>query len=338
MKISEKENLLKFYRHETPDHLPDLDAGFTRKNLGILERPEEGTVKWEHINPAYPIAGQDMDWFGVHYTYDEHTRASMPCKPYLLDDITQWHDKVKIPDADSWDWERAIKIDPPVSNEIRDKTALCINLRSGLFERFHSLMGMEEAFAALLMEPEESKELLKSIADYKCNVLKKIIYYYHPDIFRFHDDYGTQQSMQMSPDTWRNMIKPHIKRLVDICHNSGVYFELHSCGMMEQIVPDFVEIGVDSWQGMHINNVVELKKITGNKLNYHMSLNIPDYQVLDFAGKLTEDSLRKDVHDTLVSCSKGGCYFPMVYAIGPAWWGMSVIEDEVNRCRMEIRY
>jgi hypothetical protein len=44
MKISEKENILRFYKHEMPERLPDLNYLRTLIGYGYLERPLEPAV------------------------------------------------------------------------------------------------------------------------------------------------------------------------------------------------------------------------------------------------------------------------------------------------------
>jgi uroporphyrinogen decarboxylase len=148
-----------------------------------------------------------------------------------------------------------------------------------------------------------------------------------------HDDYGSQKTMQMSPAIWRQMIKPNLKRIVDLCHSHGVYYEQHSCGKIERIVPDLCEIGVDSWQGMHINDVPALKKITGNRLNYHMTLNMQKYMAADYAGKLTEEILREDLRSTFMDSAAGGNYVALGGMLQKSWWGSAIIEDELHKCK-----
>ena len=62
--------------------------------------------------------------------------------------------------------------------------------------------------------------------------------------------------MFMSLDTWRTIFKPQLKRVVDAVHENGMLYEHHSCGYIEPIVPDLIEIGVDAldvWQVCNTN-------------------------------------------------------------------------------------
>lgn len=327
MGITEKENIMRFYRHEKPDHLPDMSfIHYVHPAKGFLERPIDSE-------------GMLTDWFGVEYVYDTVGGVSLPDsrKPPLISDISKWREEVKFPDLDNWDWERALKADK-IAEVDRDQKLLIPLVQCGLYERLHALMGMQQALMAMLTDPDEVAELLNAIAQYKCKLFKYIIEYYKPDIIRHHDDWGTQLSMQMSPETWRAFIKPHVAQFVEVCHSRGVLYEQHSCGLIERIIPDLVEIGVDSWQGMQINDVVGLKKLTNGRLNYHMSLDVQKYMADDRAGILDEAILRRTARETILASAEGGHYFPVLAIADPSWWGTAVLFDEIKNCARIVKY
>ncbi len=60
------------------------------------------------------------------------------------------------------------------------------------------------------------------------------------------DDAGTQKGELLSPDLFREMIKPHYKRLCDWVHahtNWKTY--LHSCGSIYHYIPEWIDAGID---------------------------------------------------------------------------------------------
>jgi hypothetical protein len=345
MAITEKENILKFYRHETPDHLPDLRYLHTLIGYGYLERPLEPAVV-EKLRlepekfPQYKDKVSMRDWFGVEYIFEPGIGGSMPdvTKPYILTDIDKWREQVTFPDIDAYDWDAAARFDH-IDMIDREHKALSVLVQCGLYERMHALAGMENSLVWMLTDPDETMALLEAIANHKLKLFEKIIQHYKPDILRHHDDYGSQRALQMSPGLWREMIKPFVARFVKLCHDNGVFYEQHSCGFIEDIIPDFVEIGVDSWQGMHINDVPKLKKMTNNRLNYHMSLDNQRYMADDLAGQLTEGILRADIRDTVTVSAAGGSYFPVIALNGSdeKWWATPIMRDELQKCYAEVR-
>ena len=73
----------------------------------------------------------------------------------------------------------------------RENKMLYTSSLSGFFERMHMLMGFENALCSLLTNPNETKEFLDAMTEFKCIELTKIKEYYNPAVLNFHDDYGT---------------------------------------------------------------------------------------------------------------------------------------------------
>jgi hypothetical protein len=67
------------------------------------------------------------------------------------------------------------------------------------------------------------------------------------DIFGIGDDLGSQRGLLISPDDWRALFKPLLKRIIDAAKNTNpeTAFFLHTDGQVGEIIPDFIEIGVD---------------------------------------------------------------------------------------------
>jgi len=324
MNISEREIFLKALRHEKTEFLPDPSK------VVKTVFPVNGF----HERPPYNQSGKD--WFGVEWIYEETGGAAVPDhqKPPLLDDIANWRDKVKFPDLDNWDWKEAARLDN-IHTIDKENNLVVLTLLEGPFERLHALMGFENALLALMEEPEEVTDFFDALMDYKCRLIDKTAEYYEPDIITFHDDWGTQNNMFFSPDKWRSLIKQQIKKAVDACHRNGIFFEMHSCGKVEQVVPDFVEMGIDSFQGMSINDVPKLMKSTGNRLMYHMSLNSQRYEAESAAGTLTEEQLRMDVRNEVLKNTKDSNYIARSPRM-KTWWS-SAANEEIEKCRFELR-
>jgi len=65
------------------------------------------------------------------------------------------------------------------------------------------------------------------------------------DVLCFYDDAGMQTGMQLSPKLWRRFIKPAWQKVLDAvrAESPKARFFLHSCGRIDAIVPDIVELG-----------------------------------------------------------------------------------------------
>ena len=313
--MTPKERVMAFFQHKPTDELP------TDEGLFVLFNPEAYAER-----PPHTTGG--TDWFGVKWNYEAGVDAIAPdhTQAPVLEDIYDWKEVVKFPDLDAWDWSKVEEIDH-ISEIDRENKAFEMMFVNGPFERLHMLMGFENALCAMITDPEEVEAFLNAFMEWKLKLMEKVIEIYKPDVLMFHDDWGTQKNMFFSPDTWRELIKPQIQKAVDRCHELGVLFEMHSCGFIEPVVPDFVEMGIDSWQGMEINDIPKLKSITGDKLSYHATPNYQQYSTEALAGTLTEEDLRARVKETLLKTAEGYCYKPMFLPFGG--WSTEVMIDEI---------
>ena len=187
------------------------------------------------IHDRAPGFGTGTDWFGVHWTEDpDMPMMPLPTEglPHVLEDIEDWHD-IQWPDLSEEDWEEGYKKDVPVRDPNR---ILCAMMVSGPFERLHDLMGFEGALCALLTDPEECEAFFSKLCDFKIEQIRYLKKYYDIDMVHFQDDWGSQKDLFFSPDIWRELIKPHVKRVIDAAHEVGVCFDMHSCGKIDRIV------------------------------------------------------------------------------------------------------
>jgi len=66
------------------------------------------------------------------------------------------------------------------------------------------------------------------------------------DAIAWSDDWGTQRSMLIRPDLWRELFKPLYLDYVTRIHAAGKFAFMHSDGHIFDIYEDLIEIGVDA--------------------------------------------------------------------------------------------
>ena len=257
--VTPYENAMMAYQHKTPYWIPNVFTDFW------VVQPAMGGER-------YVGTKSGTDWFGVEWTYVPEMKAPMPTPGKILfEDIEDWKDYVKFPDLDAIDWEKQaaddFRIDIATTLTAGEKVylkdgktivdpkkmgyAMIIN---GPFERMHAMMGFENALIALATNPEACEEFISAMTDHKIKFFQKIGKYYGVKIINAHDDYGAMDRMMMSPELWRKIIKPHLKRTVEAVHEMGLIYQHHSCGYIEPIIPDLVEIGVDAIDPLQAGN------------------------------------------------------------------------------------
>ena len=88
------------------------------------------------------------------------------------------------------------------------------------------------------------KELLQTIADYNIAQVEKALEY-DIDAVYFGDDWGQQRGLQMGPRLWREFIYPQLKRMYGAVRDGGKAVFIHSCGDVDELFDDLVDIGLD---------------------------------------------------------------------------------------------
>ena len=321
--ISAKENVSRLYQHKMPEYQPFMGQGIIN-NVPVTGYQERGGGR----------GSRGRDWFGVEWIWPEEEPASFPSNEILLEDICDWKDVLHFPDLDNFDWEEAARKDRIPAFD-RKHNLLYQMIHNGLFERLHTLMGFEDALCALLTDPDEIAEFFDALADYKCKLIDYIAKYYQPDIICYHDDWGTERGLFFSPETWRDLIKEPTRRIIDHVHSKGILFELHSDGDIHDLIPEIVEdLKPDALNIMEINNIPEMKKLTGDKVVYNVFMNTRALDVMDAAQPVTEEQVRTFTRDTLHRNGKGGFYIPCLILCRPEW--QTIIMDEYEKIKFDI--
>ncbi len=114
-----------------------------------------------------------------------------------------------------------------------------------LFERMQFMRGTENLFMDIAMEEPEFFRLRDMLHEFYMEDLH-LLCSLPVDGISFMDDWGSQQSLLISPQSWRKLFKPLYKEYCDKIHASGKFVFFHSDGFIESIYPDLIEIGVDA--------------------------------------------------------------------------------------------
>lgn len=187
-------------------------------------------------------------------------------------------------------------------------------------------MEFQDALCALMEEPEACYDFFGAIADHKIRLYEYIIKYYRPDIICMHDDYGHGKGMFMSPEVWRELIKPHLQRIIDMVASYGVIYEHHCCGYFAPILGEIADMGCAATNLVHkSNHPAELKKELGHKM---CMIGAFDTQYLD-APSTAEEEMRASVRKTLDEMAPGGSYITLC---GLKTKGRNeIVTDEIRR-------
>lgn len=113
------------------------------------------------------------------------------------------------------------------------------------YERFQFLRTMEQSFVDVILEESGYVELLNRIHQH---YIKEAEAWAQTDVDAVFlmDDWGTQQSLMVSPEVFRKYFKPMYADYCEIARHYGKYVFMHSDGNIAEIIPDLIEVGVNA--------------------------------------------------------------------------------------------
>jgi uroporphyrinogen decarboxylase len=283
--MTHRENLLRAIRRDNPAWIPHrYDGSLTLLRASMIPRALQG--------------GLD-DW-GVRWIGTDSDEGSYPDgKPVLaIDEVETF-----IPPQTNW---LAVTDDMrrQVAAKASEDTLLVGYNEMVLFERAQLLLGTTNFLSAVALQPEKLEILLDRIADYALRQTHALMDAGVAGV-RFTDDWGTQTALFISPASWRRLIKPRLKRLYDaVKQRGGVVFQ-HSCGRIDAIVPDLIEIGLDVLDPCQpaANDILQWKHGYGDRLSFMGGLDTQGY--LTFG---TPEEVETKVTEVVTTMARGGGY------------------------------
>lgn len=70
------------------------------------------------------------------------------------------------------------------------------------------------------------------------------------DIVALGEDTGNQNARMFSPKDFDEIFRPRLKKFYDLAHEFGAKAMMHSCGDSHEIMPTFIEMGLDILDAM----------------------------------------------------------------------------------------
>lgn len=155
------------------------------------------------------------------------------------------------------DWENLKHFELPDPTELVDFDELEKNIAASghdlyilgdsenFFERLHWLRGYSNTLIDLITDSKELRKLTDLLLDFKIRYIKRWLELDVDGIY-FLDDWRTMDGLMIHPELWRVSFKPLYKRMFDVVHRAGRHVIFHSDGCVTEIIPDFIEMGVDA--------------------------------------------------------------------------------------------
>ncbi|MBR2832143.1 MAG: veratrol--corrinoid protein metyltransferase [Oscillospiraceae bacterium] len=307
--LSGKENFLKCAHGEQPDWVPTYTMGFLGESFDKMIEPS--------IINEHRIRGGGPDIFGVEYVPTDSTGGAIIPKTsdFILEDIADWRDVIKVPDLSGVDWEQMVKDDFKRMNVNRENTAICMNLHMGYFQDLMSFMGFTNGLMAFYEDPDEVKALFDYLCDFYCTIGEKYGEYCDPDVWTMMDDTAAWANPFISPEMYREFLIPLYKRQAKFANDRGLPISMHNCGKAACFFDDLVnEVGVTMWDpAQTCNDLAAVKAKFGNRLVIAGGWDARD-RLLD--DDVTYEEIYESVKKSFDMLAPGGGYMFMGFFMG----------------------
>jgi uroporphyrinogen-III decarboxylase len=244
------------------------------------------------------------DDFGVRWDMGIEGCGTYPAAGgRTIADLPRWREQIAIPDVDAMEWSA---VETHASGVDREQCLVMGFVEFGLFERSYLLLGMDEALIGYLTAPETMEELIAAVADYKVRLIERFDDAADLDILWYGDDWGTQDNLFVHPQVWRRVIKPHTQRIYDCAKKRGILVNQHSCGKIESVFDDMVEMGADVFNPCQpCNDLARLKKRHAGKIAFCGGI---DSQFVLDRPNVTLGEVRAEVRKRIDELAWGGGY------------------------------
>ena len=178
-----------------------------------------------------------------------------------------------------------------------------------IFGDAYRLQGMETFLMNLALRPEVSHAIIQQVESFYYQVNERIFDAARGqlDIYYFGNDFGTQQSLLISPTMFREFFAPGLTRLAHQAKERGMAVMFHSCGAVRPLISDFITAGIDILDPVQAQaagmDPVTLKAEFGHSICLHGG--IDTQRLLPFG---TPRQVQERVKQIVGTVGKGGGY------------------------------
>ncbi|MBN1808121.1 MAG: hypothetical protein JW909_03570 [Planctomycetes bacterium] len=283
------------------DHCPFFEAiwGDTIRRWQGEGRMPEGASAWEHFNMdivecwAFNLVadldfqeeiidetdewklvlngnGARLKWWKAKSGTPEHV-------DFTVKDRAGWEEHARsllVPDRRRINFEAYRNAKTVAAGKNRFFTWSGVNV----FECMHPLCGHEYMLMGMALDPDWVRDMCDVYSDLTVSLWEMLFDEEGmPDGIFFYEDMGFKGKPFMSPAMYREIIQPAHVKTISWAHDHGLKVIMHSCGMVEELLPGMVEAGIDMLQAMEVKagmDMVRMNRQYGDRIGFFGNIDI----------------------------------------------------------------
>lgn len=330
--MNSKERVLKILAHQEADRVP-LDFWAEKSVISSLMRQldlaqYEQLLQYLHVDTRYVE--------GARYIGPELYKApdgrwediwGVVRKPILLDESNPSKGQIQhvvqhplaraetVKDVEKHRWPSPDWYAYTIGEDLKGKEQFAVVCgadrlnRTAQFKPAMYLRGIEKLLMDLILNPQIVEAITERLITYYIEFNDHIFRKADGgiDIFYMGDDFGTQTGLFVSSEMWRRFFKTGFKRFIDHAHSYGIKVMHHTCGSVADLIPDFIECGLDILQSLQPRaKGMDFKKIKseyGRDIAFQGGIDIQ--HVMPFG---TIETVKDEVKRVIETLAPGGGY------------------------------
>jgi len=331
--MNSKERLQTAMAHEEPDRVPymatfvpEVEVELKRRFASEIEHIRDaGEMKYQGMSALDILFGHDMLLltYGLstgYYrdtpgeSYEDEWGITWKKIPYRTPRGTGYYTEiVGFPLADERLLDSYRPPDPEgesmayaeglIAAYGREKY-ICGIIDCSIFEALKYLRGITQSLIDVVANKDLAHRIMDMSVDYHLRLGLKLIER-GVDLLWLADDIGGEHAMLMSPETFREMVKPKMGYMIgELKRKSpGVKVAFHSDGYIEPVIDDLVEVGIDLLNPIQPESMdpAAIKKRYGRLLALWGT--VSTQRTFPFG---SPEEVRSEVGERIRTCAPGG--------------------------------
>ncbi len=206
------------------------------------------------------------------------------------------------PDPESFDYTAMEAVEPFLPGNMK----LMALGPGGVLENAISLVGYDNLCFMLYEEPALAKAIFDAIGERLLRYYEIAAGFSSVGLIMANDDWGFNTQTFLSPDTMRTHVFPWYRRIVEAAHRHGKPIALHSCGNLNHVMDDVIDLGFDGKHSFEDN----ILRVEDAYDRWHDRIAILGGIDVDFIVRGTPEGIRARSDAMLDRAADGG------YALG----------------------
>ena len=172
-----------------------------------------------------------------------------------------------------------------------------------------NLAGMESALMMLAGNPPLAEAIIDMIFEFSIEKVRRTLAAAgdRVQICYWGDDFATDKALMMGYPLWKRHFREPMAKIIHAIRDAGVHAHVHCCGAMAELLPDFIDMGVESLEPCQFHlpemDPTKLKREFGRHLTFFGGV---DSQHVLPSG--TPDDVRRETRRRIDVAGKGGGY------------------------------